>query len=117
MQNLAVWLNDAEGIFCPCLRMRHHTSARHTRCSDTDGKLHPHHLPSFLYEKREEQAVELLGQKGRKEFDFQMSQQNVKMKKKKKNPLPSFFDYIRFLSQIHPLSFPYFPFVSLFFLN
>jgi hypothetical protein len=96
--------------------MRHHTSARHTRCSDTDGKLHSHHLLSFLYEKREEQTAEKKKKKGRKEFDFQMSKENVKMKKKKKS-LPPFFDYIRFLSQIHPFSFTYFPFASSLFLT
>jgi hypothetical protein len=92
-------------------------AARHTRCSDTDGKLHSRHLPSFLYEKREEQTVEPLRQKGRKEFDFQMREQNVKMKEKKKNSLPPFFDYIPFPSQIHPFSFPYFPFASSVFLT
>jgi len=117
MQNLAVWLNNAKGTLGPCLRMRHQTSAPHTRCSDTNGKLHSRHLLSFLHEKKEEQTVE--PPKARRKERIWLSNERAKCEneEKKKNSLPPFFDYIRFLSQIHPFSFTYFLFASSVFLT
>jgi len=102
--------------------MRHHTSARHTRCSDTDGKLHSRHLLSFLYDKTEEQTVEPLRQKGRKEFDFQMSKENVKMKGKKKEVFAPILRLYSFLFSnssifIYILSFRFFSLLNLTFLS
>jgi hypothetical protein len=81
------------------------------------GKSRPRHLPSFLFKKRRKARVETLKQKWRKEFDFQMSSQNVKMRGKKVlrfRALATFFSFFNFFHSFYLI--PISPLLPLFLL-